>query len=348
MSRKNMIMRTSSIGVFISATTQMQIYLLLLATTFTLLRQATATLDKFEWFRCDACRATFHQLQKQIANVTSIRPNVPLKDYEFLDLLEEKVCSEKSFDKRTYGVKQYEEKYYLFGPGIIDHLGDDKGFGQMGMGDYDQRLISYCQMFTEKVGEEKLMQMGTEIDKEKLCEEECKTSMSGASDPEEMKAKDRRAGAKKKKRKATKVTWDGTRSSSATASGGGKKKKKTAGLNSKTDIKDKDVDSSTSTSRKTSSSSSSAPRTGTKSSSASSADSSSATTTGTSNEKDENNKSTTSAKTTSTMVDNNLDFFLTSVLPELSIESLQKLSNSVSTEFAKRASGNHDGKKAEL
>jgi hypothetical protein len=37
------------------------------------------------------------------------------------------------------------------------------------MGDYDQRLISYCHGFVEKFGEEKLMKLGAAIDKDKLC-----------------------------------------------------------------------------------------------------------------------------------------------------------------------------------
>merc|ERR1712224_539981 len=96
------------------------------------------------------------------------------------------------FTKKTFGVKQHEGKSYLFGPGIIDHIGPDKGFGQMGMGDYDQRLQSYCYMFVEKVGEDALRKMGDNIDKERLCKKECATSMSGASDPEDLGRRKRR------------------------------------------------------------------------------------------------------------------------------------------------------------
>ena len=51
-----------------------------------------------------------------------------------------------------YGVKQHEGKKYLFGPGVSDHI-PGLGFGQMGMGDYDKRLASYCKMFVEELGE---------------------------------------------------------------------------------------------------------------------------------------------------------------------------------------------------
>ncbi|CAD7956252.1 unnamed protein product [Amoebophrya sp. A25] len=167
--------------------------------------------DKFEWFRCDSCRATFHQIDKKVSDLTPSRRR-NFKSYEFLELVED-VC--EKFDKRTYGVKQYEGKYYLFGPGIIDHLGDDKGFGQMGMGDYDQRMQSYCHMFAEKVGEDKLMSMAgigqhaeaassKGIDVQELCNVECASSMSGASDPEEVTKKRKRDKGKKSRKKIEK------------------------------------------------------------------------------------------------------------------------------------------------
>eukprot|EP00392_Amoebophrya_sp_AT5.2_P004758 g4767.t1 len=63
------------------------------------------------------------------------------------------------------------------------------------MGDYDQRLVSYCNMFVEKVGEDRLRELavgvlgaegrGSALDKEVLCKSECAINMSGASDPEE-------------------------------------------------------------------------------------------------------------------------------------------------------------------
>ena len=33
----------------------------------------------------------------------------------------------------SYGVKQYEGRNYLFGPGVLEHLEASKGFGQMGI-----------------------------------------------------------------------------------------------------------------------------------------------------------------------------------------------------------------------
>eukprot|EP00913_Durusdinium_trenchii_P014109 g13243.t1 len=71
--------------------------------------------------------------------------------YEFLEIVDE-VC-DTMFTKEEYGVKQHEGKKYLFGPGVSDHI-PGQGFGQMGMGDYDKRLASYCKMFVEEFGED--------------------------------------------------------------------------------------------------------------------------------------------------------------------------------------------------
>ncbi|KAF4715382.1 Surfeit locus protein 2, partial [Perkinsus olseni] len=56
-------------------------------------------------------------------------------------------CNSK-LTKDEYGVKTFEGRSYLFGPGVKDHI-NGQGFGQMGMGDYDMRLRSYCIMFVE-------------------------------------------------------------------------------------------------------------------------------------------------------------------------------------------------------
>jgi len=153
--------------------------------------------DVFEWFRCDSCRATFFKLKE----IGSKYPRLQqMKDYEFFDTLEG-FCS-TTFNKHDYGVKQYEDKSYLFGPGVIDHLGPDKGFGQMGMGDYDHRLKAYCRMFIEDVGEERIFKMLKEgtLDKEELCREECLTNASG-SGPKIEKASKSAAATKKHKSK---------------------------------------------------------------------------------------------------------------------------------------------------
>jgi hypothetical protein len=88
---------------------------------------------------------------------------------DFLEIIEDRVCTPKRFSKNIYGVKQYQGKQqscpriflclgfsYLFGPGIKPdaHLPAGVGFGQMGMGDYDRRLASYCLMFAERAMEE--------------------------------------------------------------------------------------------------------------------------------------------------------------------------------------------------
>merc|ERR1711879_23804 len=56
------------------------------------------------------------------------------------------------------------------------------GFGQMGMGEYDQRLSSYCRMFIEEVGEDELHRLFLQdggINKTQVCAAECTSSASG-------------------------------------------------------------------------------------------------------------------------------------------------------------------------
>merc|ERR1719162_1676509 len=110
----------------------------------------------FEFFRCDACHASFFQINAKLQEMkehrtTDLRLTIP----EWVNLVDE-VCDSEAFSKHNFGVKQYEEKSYLFGPGVPDHLGPDKGFGQMGMGDYDLKLAGFCRLFVEEVGEEAL------------------------------------------------------------------------------------------------------------------------------------------------------------------------------------------------
>eukprot|EP00438_Fugacium_kawagutii_P026509 Skav230491 [mRNA] locus=scaffold2389:19577:20125:- [translate_table: standard] len=85
------------------------------------------------------------------------------------------------FTKHEYGVKQHEGKKYLFGPGVSDHI-PGLGFGQMGMGDYDKRLASYCKMFVEEYGEEELKKRFWEdrqLNHTEICKAECQSSASG-------------------------------------------------------------------------------------------------------------------------------------------------------------------------
>merc|ERR1712232_513822 len=121
----------------------------------------------------------------------SKRSSVPA--FEFLETLEN-IC-ETAFTKNEFGVKQHEGKKYLFGPGVIDHI-PDKGFGQMGMGDYDKRIQAYCRMFIEDVGEEELHRLFVKdgfLDKTKLCEVECRSTASGTgAPPSERRAKRRK------------------------------------------------------------------------------------------------------------------------------------------------------------
>ena len=137
--------------------------------------------DDFEWFRCDSCSATIHKLNNTLCEEKAKRNHARLKPYELIEIIEE-MC-ENGFTKNDFGVKRYQDKSYLFGPGIKDHLGPDKGFGQMGMGEYDLRLRAYCSMFVEQFGgEDALYQMFVEdrgLDPEKVCQEECKTAASG-------------------------------------------------------------------------------------------------------------------------------------------------------------------------
>ena len=83
--------------------------------------------DTFEYFRCDACHASFFQINKRLQDMKALRAPSPLtlSVPAWFSLFEE-VCDSEDFSKRSYGVKQYEGKSYLFGPGVPDHLGPDK------------------------------------------------------------------------------------------------------------------------------------------------------------------------------------------------------------------------------
>lgn len=138
--------------------------------------------DDFAFFRCDACSATFFQVNRIVVKKFGHRrgsgkARVPA--FEFVEALED-IC-ESTFTKEHFGVKQFEGKKYLFGPGVSDHI-PGQGFGQMGMGDYDKRLAAYCRMFVEDMGEEELLKKflaDGAIDKTELCKEECSSSASG-------------------------------------------------------------------------------------------------------------------------------------------------------------------------
>jgi len=134
--------------------------------------------DDFEYFRCDACSATFFKINKTLVERHGRRA-ASLQSFEFIEILEE-TCN-TAFTKEEFGVKQHEGKKYLFGPGVTDHI-PDKGFGQMGMGDYDKRLTSYCRMFTEEVGEEELHRIFIRdggINRTALCLSPCSSAASG-------------------------------------------------------------------------------------------------------------------------------------------------------------------------
>jgi len=99
--------------------------------------------------------------------------------FEFIEVLES-IC-DNAFTKDEFGVKQFEGKKYLFGPGVSDHI-PGQGFGQMGMGDYDKRLAAYCRTFIEEVGEDQLQEMfafSNGINSTALCQEQCSSSASG-------------------------------------------------------------------------------------------------------------------------------------------------------------------------
>eukprot|EP00933_Yihiella_yeosuensis_P054971 TRINITY_DN5358_c0_g1_i2.p1 TRINITY_DN5358_c0_g1~~TRINITY_DN5358_c0_g1_i2.p1 ORF type:complete len:284 (+),score=73.30 TRINITY_DN5358_c0_g1_i2:82-933(+) len=156
---------------------------------------AKAEYDEFEWFRCDACSATFFKINTTLIEKFGKRTNIP--GYDFVEVIEE-VCA-TMFTKHEFGVKQHEGKKYLFGPGITDHI-PDKGFGQMGMGDYDKRLAAYCRMFIEDVGEDKLREIYTkdrELRHVELCKEECLSSASGSGAYDREKKPKKKASAEK-------------------------------------------------------------------------------------------------------------------------------------------------------
>eukprot|EP00435_Cladocopium_sp_Y103_P066460 s805_g28.t1 len=134
--------------------------------------------DDFMWFRCDACSASFFKINRTLIEKQLLR-RASVASYEFLEIIDE-VC-DTMFTKHEYGVKQHEGKKYLFGPGVSDHI-PGQGFGQMGMGDYDKRLASYCKMFVEEFGEEELQKRFWEdrqVNHTEICQAECQSSASG-------------------------------------------------------------------------------------------------------------------------------------------------------------------------
>lgn len=134
--------------------------------------------DDFMWFRCDACSASFFKINRTLIEKQLLR-RASVASYEFLEIIDE-VC-DTMFTKQEYGVKQHEGKKYLFGPGVSDHI-PGQGFGQMGMGDYDKRLASYCKMFVEEFGEEELQKRFWEdrqVNHTEICQAECQSSASG-------------------------------------------------------------------------------------------------------------------------------------------------------------------------
>jgi hypothetical protein len=99
-----------------------------------------------------------------------------------LALISDQICTTKTFDKRKYGVKEVGNDAYLFGPGVPTHVPKDVGFGQMGMGDYDHRLASFCRVFVDHFGEDELYNLFNEgkLQAESVCKDECLTDSSGS------------------------------------------------------------------------------------------------------------------------------------------------------------------------
>eukprot|EP00933_Yihiella_yeosuensis_P054970 TRINITY_DN5358_c0_g1_i1.p1 TRINITY_DN5358_c0_g1~~TRINITY_DN5358_c0_g1_i1.p1 ORF type:complete len:132 (+),score=15.20 TRINITY_DN5358_c0_g1_i1:82-477(+) len=65
---------------------------------------AKAEYDEFEWFRCDACSATFFKINTTLIEKFGKRTNIP--GYDFVEVIEE-VCA-TMFTKHEFGVKQHE------------------------------------------------------------------------------------------------------------------------------------------------------------------------------------------------------------------------------------------------
>lgn len=136
--------------------------------------------SEFRFFRCDACSATIHNLKEFLTEKTKHRKK-PLSAVD-LALLSDQLCTTETFDKRKYGVKEVGHDAYLFGPGVPSHVPKDVGFGQMGMGDYDHRLASFCRLFLDQFGEDALYGLfkRTELQPDFVCSQECWTDSSGS------------------------------------------------------------------------------------------------------------------------------------------------------------------------
>lgn len=139
--------------------------------------------SEFRYFRCDACSATMHQMRELLKEKTKRRKK-PFGAVE-LALLAEELCTVKTFDKRKYGVKEVGTDAYLFGPGVPSHVPKDVGFGQMGMGDYDHRLASFCRLFVEQFREEELYELfkKDQLLPQTVCARECLSDSSGSVPP---------------------------------------------------------------------------------------------------------------------------------------------------------------------
>jgi hypothetical protein len=121
-----------------------------------------------------------HQL-RELLNEKTRRRKKPFSAVE-LAVMSEQLCTPKTFDKRKYGVKEVGSDAYLFGPGVPSHVPKDVGFGQMGMGDYDHRLASFCRIFVEQFGEEELyaLYLKSQLAPETVCKQECLSDSSGS------------------------------------------------------------------------------------------------------------------------------------------------------------------------
>ncbi|KAF4719498.1 marginal zone B and B1 cell-specific protein [Perkinsus olseni] len=118
-------------------------------------------------YRCDACRAISHHIDKSLRkDAKKIRAR-QLPEYEIIDKFDA-VCEEKSFD--GYGIRRgVNGENVLSGVGVnppetltLDSRAGGGGSIQMGGQQWSRRLSAMCRQLVEEVGEYELVQKWAE------------------------------------------------------------------------------------------------------------------------------------------------------------------------------------------
>eukprot|EP00238_Polyblepharides_amylifera_P004610 CAMPEP_0196581226 /NCGR_PEP_ID=MMETSP1081-20130531/33016_1 /TAXON_ID=36882 /ORGANISM="Pyramimonas amylifera, Strain CCMP720" /LENGTH=253 /DNA_ID=CAMNT_0041901369 /DNA_START=23 /DNA_END=784 /DNA_ORIENTATION=+ len=168
--------------------------------------------------KCNACQAISHQLQTSLRIKQRHRGRKPLKDWEYLEVME-KVCNNvKVWD--SYGLKPFGGSNVLQGPGLTvlqEDFGDPSGAPMFQMvatkkgGYWGHRLQQRCHALLGDEGEDEIFQ--TFIDKaralshflcNKMCTEEELENITKFEDKEEQPGEPKAEPPKNKKKHSKK------------------------------------------------------------------------------------------------------------------------------------------------